>query len=81
MFLHPSLDRKGRFHVMRMMFGGRVTSYDVHYVGLNFEFLEQFMREIRFREIRRVEEFGLFKDASSLRYGDVPVSPNVEARK
>jgi predicted SAM-dependent methyltransferase len=81
LFLHPALDGAGRFHVMRMMFGGRSTDYDVHYVGLNFEFLGEFLHEAGFRDIRRVPEFGLFNDTSTLRFGDVPISLNVEARK
>ncbi|MBF0446469.1 MAG: methyltransferase domain-containing protein, partial [Magnetococcales bacterium] len=31
-----------QFHIMRMMFGGRVSPYDVHYVGLTYEFLSSF---------------------------------------
>jgi predicted SAM-dependent methyltransferase len=81
LFLHPSLERADRFNIMRMMFGGRTTPYDVHYVGLSFEFLSGFLDEIGFREIRRVPEFGLFNDSSTLRYADVPISLNVEARK
>jgi predicted SAM-dependent methyltransferase len=81
MFLHPSLDGAGRFHVMRMMFGGRTTDHDVHFVGLTFEFLGGFLHEAGFRDIRRVSEFGLFDDTSTLRFGNVPVSLNVEARK
>jgi predicted SAM-dependent methyltransferase len=81
LFLHPSLDGPGRFHVMRMMFGGRTTDYDVHYVGLNFEFFGGFLHEVGFRDIRRVPAFGLFNDASTLLFGDVPISLNVEARK
>lgn len=81
LFLHSSLDFNMRFHVMRMMFGGRATDYDVHYVGLNFEFLGTFLHETGFRDIRRVPEFGLFNDTSNLRFGDVPISLNVEAWK
>jgi predicted SAM-dependent methyltransferase len=81
LFLHPTLDRADRFNVMRMMFGGRTTPYDVHYVGLSFEFLSAFLDEIGFREIRRVPDFGLFNDSSTLLFGDVPISLNVEARK
>jgi predicted SAM-dependent methyltransferase len=81
LFLHPSLDGPGRFHIMRMMFGGRTTNYDVHYVGLTFEFLGTFLQEAGFHDIRRVQEFGLFQDTSTLRFGGVPISLNVEARK
>jgi predicted SAM-dependent methyltransferase len=80
-FLHPSLDGPARFHVMRMMFGGRTTDYDVHYVGLTFEFLGEFLHHAGFRDIKRVPEFGLFQDTSSLRFASVLISLNVEARK
>jgi predicted SAM-dependent methyltransferase len=81
LFLHPSLDGPGRFHVMRMMFGGRTTDYDVHYVGLNFEFLGGFLHDAGFRDIRRVPDFSVFNDTSALRFGNVLISLNVEARK
>ena len=81
LFLHPALDLPRRFHVMRMMFGGRMSEYDVHYVGLNFDFLRTFLHEAGFRDIQRVPEFGLFNDTSSLRFGGVLISLNVEAWK
>jgi predicted SAM-dependent methyltransferase len=81
LFLHPALDATGRFQVMRMIFGGRTTEYDVHHVGLTFESLGQFLREAGFRDVRRVSEFGLFQDTSTLRFGGVAISLNVEARK
>jgi predicted SAM-dependent methyltransferase len=81
LFLHPSFDIAARFHVMRMMFGGRSSDHDVHYVGLNFDFLEAFLQEAGFRHIRRVPEFGLFNDTSKLRFAGVPISLNVEAWK
>jgi predicted SAM-dependent methyltransferase len=81
LFLNPSIDTAGRIHVMRMMFGGRTTDYDVHYVGLSFEFLGTFLYEAGFRDIRRVWDFGLFKDTSTFVFHNVQISLNVEARK
>jgi predicted SAM-dependent methyltransferase len=81
LFVEPSLTGDDRFHIMRMMFGGRTTAYDVHYAGLNFEFLSAFLHATGFRDIRRVAEFGLFNDTSTLLFGTVPISLNVEARK
>jgi predicted SAM-dependent methyltransferase len=81
LFLHPSLDVKARFHIMRMIFGGRTTDYDIHYVGLNFEFLEDFLLDASFHGIRRVSQFGVFQDTSTLVFGGVPISLNVEAWK
>jgi predicted SAM-dependent methyltransferase len=81
LFLYPGLDHTARFHVMRMMFGGRMTDFDVHYVGLSFEFFGLYLHEAGFRDIRRVPEFGLFKDTSTMQLAGVPISLNVEARK
>ena len=81
LFLHPTLQAADRFEVMRMMYGGRTTPYDVHYAGLNFEFLGGYLHEAGFRDIQRVPEFGLFKDTSTSLFGNVPISLNVEARK
>lgn len=81
LFINPALDGDARFQVMRMMYGGRTTPYDVHHAGLSFDFLTAYLHEVGFRDIQRVAEFGLFDDASTLRFADVPVSLNVEARK
>jgi predicted SAM-dependent methyltransferase len=81
LFLHPSLDLAGRWHVMRMMFGGRMSDYDVHYVGLNFDFLRALLHEAGFRDIRRVPGFSLFNDTSNLQFAGVLISLNVEAWK
>lgn len=80
-FVHPSLNGPARFQIMRMMFGGRLTAYDIHHVGLTFEFLGEYLQEAGFRDIKRVPEFGLFQDTSSLRFGGVLISLNVEATK
>ncbi len=81
LFVHPQLTGDDRFHIMRMMFGGRTTEYDVHFAGLNFEFLSTYLNDVGFRDVKRVEEFGLFEDASTLKFADVPISLNVEAFK
>jgi predicted SAM-dependent methyltransferase len=81
LFLLPDLTPQHRFHVMRMIFGGRMDAHDIHYSGLTFEFLGRFMAEAEFRNIQRVSEFNEFKDTSSLRFGGVLISLNIEARK
>jgi predicted SAM-dependent methyltransferase len=81
LFLHPNNKTEGRFHVMRMMFGGRMDAHDVHASGLTFEFLGGFLAEAGFRDIKRVPDFNEFDDTSKLRFGDVPISLNMEARK
>lgn len=80
-YTHPNLPPEGRFHIMRMMFGGRMTPYDIHYTGFDTYLLGRFLYEAGFREIQRVEKFDLFKDTSELRYGDTAISLNMMARK
>jgi hypothetical protein len=40
-----------------------------------------FLNELGFRDIKRVQAFGLFEDSSTLTFGGVPVSLNLEAWK
>ena len=70
-----------RFFVMRMMFGGHVDKYDYHVVGLNQEFLESFLHHSGFMNIRRVQNFGVFQDTSSMLFRGVPISLNMVAEK
>jgi predicted SAM-dependent methyltransferase len=81
LFLDTRLDASMRFHVMRIIFGGQMDPYDVHKVGLTEEFLADFLTTAGFRDISRVEGFGLFEDTSTLALGGIPVSLNVQAVK
>lgn len=75
------LDVRDRFFVMRMIFGGHVDEYDYHLVGLNEEFLTLFLAESGYVNIKRVKEFGLFEDTSSMIFKGVPISLNLSAEK
>ncbi len=82
LFLHPNMKVDGRFQVMRMLFGGRQDAHDVHLSGLDFDFLGNFLTQAGFRDIRRVTEFGEFKDdGSGYRFMGVLVCCNIEAFK
>lgn len=70
-----------RFHVMRMIFGGHIDKYDYHVVGLNEEFLYHFLTISGYINIRRVQDFGLFNDTSSMLFRGVPISLNMIAEK
>jgi predicted SAM-dependent methyltransferase len=70
-----------RFLVMQMIFGGHSDQYDYHVVGLNEEFLTDFLLCAGFVDIEQVEEFGLFKDTSSVVYKGVLISLNMIAEK
>lgn len=70
-----------RFFVMRMIFGGHVDKYDYHVTGLNAEFLTGFLKAAGFINIRRVQEFGLFSDTSSMLFKGTAISLNMIAEK
>ena len=70
-----------RFHVMRMIFGGHIDAHDYHYVGLNEEFLQKYLRDAGFSAIRKVEKFDIFQDTSCMTYKDELISLNLLAKK
>lgn len=70
-----------RLHLMRMMFGGHVDRYDVHLAGLDEQFLFFLLQQAGFANVRRVKEFGLFRDSSTILFKGVPISLNVIAEK
>ena len=75
------LDLQGRFQIMRMMFGGHMDPYDYHCVGFDFDILNAFLNEAKFRNIRPVETLDVFQDTSLLRVGGALISLNVVAVK
>lgn len=81
LFLMPNMNFQHRYQVMRTLFGGRTNVHDVHQAGLFYEFLGAMIHAAGFRDIQRMGEFGEFKDASSLKCGDVLVSLNIQALK
>lgn len=70
-----------RFFVMRMLFGGHVDNYDYHVVGLNEDFLVEFLKSAGFTNIQKVDSFGLFHDTSVMKFKDVAISLNLIAEK
>ncbi|HEX9461011.1 MAG TPA: methyltransferase domain-containing protein [Alphaproteobacteria bacterium] len=81
LFVHPELTSDDRFMVMKMMFGAQEDPHDIHYVGLNFDFLGTFLWEAGFIAIRRVPDLKLFDDTSRVELRGVPISLNVIAEK
>jgi predicted SAM-dependent methyltransferase len=75
------LSGQDRFLVMRMIFGGHIDKYDYHLVGLNEEFLASYLHMAGFVNIRRVSDFGLFDDTSSMVLKTIPISLNMVAMK
>jgi len=81
LFVAEGATEELRYHLMRIMFGGQVDAYDFHKVGLIEPFLAKFLNRAGFRSYKRVPEFNIFKDTSSLRLGEYLISLNVIATK
>ena len=70
-----------RFMLMRMMFGGHTDDYDYHMVGLNEEFLTEFLKAVGFTNLQKVDVFGIFQDTSILTMKNELISLNMIAEK
>lgn len=81
LFLNPSMGKLQRFEIMRMMFGGQVDEFDFHKIGLNFDFLMDYLRGTGFARVEHVESFGLFDDTSNMTVFGHPISLNLIAVK
>ena len=79
LFLHDDIGIDGKFRIMRMMFGGQIDEHDFHKVGLTWDFARRYLGQAGFKTFGRVREFGIFRDANSLKVGGVLISLNVEA--
>jgi predicted SAM-dependent methyltransferase len=74
------LNIEEHYMVMRMMLGGHVDAYDYHLVGLNQDFLNQFLASTGYTQAERVNSLGLFNDTSELESKGVRISLNMVAR-
>lgn len=81
LLVDPANTPQERFQLMRMAFGGQIDEHDFHRVGLNFEFLADYLRLAGFKDAQPMETFGLFDDTSNLRFHGRLISLNVQARK
>lgn len=81
LFLDERLDMENRFHVMRIMYGGQTDPHDYHKAGMTADFMADYLTVAGFRDIERVESFGLFEDTSILTIAGVAISLNMQAVK
>ncbi len=75
LFVNPLVPKDEKTALSQHMFG------DLNKTGLSFDSLAELLKLAGFVTVRRVEEFGLFDDASSARRFGVLISLNVEAVK
>lgn len=76
---NPDLDKEKRHHVMRIIFGGQMDEFDFHKAGFDEGMLTARLERTGFKDIKRVGNFDLFDDTSSLTLGTHHVSLNMEA--
>lgn len=81
LFSSPTLDKAEKFHIMRMMYGGQETAHDLHRIGLNFDFLVDYLKDVGFSSLEHVESFGLFDDTSELMVAGHRISLNLIVTK
>jgi len=70
-----------QFEVQRMIMGGQTEPHDFHKTGFSLGTLVGILTSHGFTGFRRVDDFGLFKDTSTLVWGGVPISLNVQCTK
>ncbi len=58
LILRPDLNTAQRFRVIKMMFGGQTDDFDLHKIGLNSEFLADYLNQVS--DVLRVEEGSLY---------------------
>lgn len=70
-----------RFMIMKTLFGGQTNEHDFHRIGLNFEFMVDFLKSAGFSEVEQVETFGIFSDDSETRIDGHLISLNLVITK
>lgn len=80
LFANATTTDDERVFLMRVMYGGQLSVYDVHNAGFFSPLLEDWLTKTGFCDVTRVTDFGLFQDASTMRVKGVPISLNVKAR-
>jgi predicted SAM-dependent methyltransferase len=81
LFINPLSNTDIKFHAMQMMFGGQIDANDFHFMGYNQQFLHYYLQQAGFRDIERVNSFGLFNDTSDYEPYGFPISLNMRAIK
>ena len=81
LYKRPDLDQTQRIHVLRMIFGGQTDAYDYHCFGMSLELLSGLLALAGFSAIEQVESFGMFDDASEIRFAGELISLNLVVEK
>ncbi|MDQ5877298.1 MAG: protein O-GlcNAc transferase, partial [Pseudomonadota bacterium] len=82
LMLSPQYSKAAKFEVMRRMFGGQHDEFDFHSIGLNLDFLCDYLHGVGFSAIEHVESLGIFDDASEeASFNGISISLNLIATR
>jgi predicted SAM-dependent methyltransferase len=81
LFASPQINPEGKFHIMRIIYGGQIDAYDFHKVGFSAAILTGLLRAAGFTRFERVDNFGLFDDMSTTKVAGIAISLNLRAFK
>ena len=77
LFVNPEFSKPEKFAIMRTIFGAQDDSADMHRIGLNFDFLIDYLKDVGFSSAEHVESLGIFDDASDAHIAGQPISLNL----
>ena len=66
---------------MKMIYGAQTDEFDFHYMGFDDATLPTLLAVHGFCDLKRVGNFNLFSDTSSMKYHGYDISLNIFARK
>jgi protein O-GlcNAc transferase len=81
LFCNPAASKSEKFAIMQVIYGGQVDEFDLHRIGLNFDFMVDYLADVGFTSVEHVESFGLFSDASEAKVRDQRFSLNLLVTK
>lgn len=81
LFIDPKYAVESRANLLRYIFGGQIDEHDFHKCGFDMDILSANLYSVGFRDLVRVDSFGLFQDSSELIIEGQRLSINVIANK
>ena len=72
----PGNDKNHRFQLMRWLFGAQTEAQDFNLIGLDYDFLADYLALAGFARAERVRSFGWNDDASVAAHAGMPLSLN-----
>jgi len=81
MFVRPGVSAKLRIELMKVIYGGHLNAFDIHYAGFDAGLLGGYLLQAGFERFERVESFGEFADTSEYRMAGIRISLNAQAWK